>query len=99
MELVKMTRKVLKPGNQTTYRRILPFLCLLPTAAVLLWSGSAPSARVDRTLVLTDVRLIKGEGGLPMEHAIVLAICIKSCSYCRGGWVVAGGQDQRPAFL
>jgi imidazolonepropionase-like amidohydrolase len=72
----------LKVGNQMIYRCSLAVLSILTATAVFLWSGSAPSAPVGQTVVLTDVRLINGEDGLPMEHA---AIVIK------GGRIVSLG--------
>jgi imidazolonepropionase-like amidohydrolase len=54
------------------YRRSLAILGILTATVVFLWSGSAPSAPADQTEVLTDVRLINGEGGPPLEDAAIV---------------------------
>ena len=63
---------MLKVGNQNGYRCFLAILSVLVATAVFLWSASAPSAPVNQTVVLTDVRLINGEGELPLEHAAIV---------------------------
>ena len=62
----------MKVGNQVIYRCFLAILNILAATAVFMWSASAPSAPVDQTIVLTDVRLINGEGGPPLEHAAIV---------------------------
>lgn len=59
-------------GYQNGYRCFLAILNVLVATAGFLWSGSAPSAPVNQTVVLTDVRLINGEGELPLEHAAIV---------------------------
>ena len=63
---------MLKVGYQNGYRCFLAILSVLVATAVFLWSGSAPPTPEDRTIVLTDVRLIDGEGGPPLEHAAIV---------------------------
>jgi len=54
------------------YRCSLAILSILAATAAFLWSRIAPSAPVNQTVVLTDVRLIIGEGELPLEHAAIV---------------------------
>jgi hypothetical protein len=63
---------MLKIGNQMFYGCFLAILGVLTATAVFLWSASARSAPVNQTVVLTDVRLINGEGGSPLEHAAIV---------------------------
>ena len=63
---------MLKVGYQNGYRCFLAILSVFAATAVFLWSGSAPPAPVNQTVVLTDVRLINGEGGPPLEHAAIV---------------------------
>ena len=63
---------MLKVGNQKGYRCFLVILGVLMATTVFLWSASAPTAPVDQIIVLTDVLLINGEGGPPLEHAAIV---------------------------
>jgi len=59
---------MLKVASKNTRRWFLTVLSLLASPPVFLWSASAPSAHVEQTVVLMDVRLINGAGGSPLEQ-------------------------------
>jgi len=63
---------MLKVGNQMICRGFLAILGIFAATAVFPCSACAPSTPLDQTVVLTDVRLIKGDGGAPLEHAAIV---------------------------
>ena len=62
----------MKVGNQMIYRCFLAILIFLAGTIAFLSPASAPSSPVDQTVVLTDIRIINGEGGPPLEHAAIV---------------------------